>query len=161
MQADTLSKDSNFEVKESVVLDLIIAAIGFAMAGSALLYDSNAYGSALFGKSLLIGLIPGVIFAVKAIKNNATLSINKEGIYLHNNFITDWTFFKTAYVQQMPLAAGGYTDNIVLIIEYYKVGESGFFKRKISLTSTQNKSEEEIIAAITYFYKISKKVSDS
>jgi hypothetical protein len=39
------------------------------------------------------------------------------------------------------------------MIKYYKDGEPGYYGRKIRLTDTQDKSEEEIIAAVKFYYK--------
>ena len=39
-----------------------------------------------------------------------------------------------------------------MMIRYYKSGEDGYFGRKIPFTDTQDKSEEEIIAAIKFYH---------
>jgi hypothetical protein len=44
------------------------------------------------------------------------------------------------------------SDNVVLTIEYYNDERDFFYQRTTKLTNTQNKSEEEIIAAIEFFY---------
>jgi hypothetical protein len=155
MQNEQLTADSNFDVKESVLLDLFIAAVFYCMVITACVYNSN---SGAFDKAFLFGLIPAIIYTVKAFVNNAALTINKNGVYLHKTFVTDWQHYKNAYVTQLPLKAGGYSDRFVLTIEYYKDSQDGFFERNLALTDTQNKSDEEIIAAIRFFHTLPKNV---
>lgn len=42
------------------------------------------------------------------------------------------------------------------MIKYSKEGQSGYYGRKIPLTDTQDKAEEEIIAAIKFYHTHSK-----
>jgi len=39
------------------------------------------------------------------------------------------------------------------MIKYYEDGKPGYFGRKIPFTDTQDKSEEEIIGAVKFYYK--------
>ena len=43
-------------------------------------------------------------------------------------------------------------DNFVLVVKYYKTGIEGSFQRRLPLTFTQNKSEEEVAAAVKFYY---------
>jgi hypothetical protein len=45
------------------------------------------------------------------------------------------------------------------MIKYYKEGFPGYYGRKIRLTNTQDKSEEEIVTAITFYFKHYQKIA--
>ncbi|UAY51730.1 hypothetical protein [Ferruginibacter albus] len=156
MGESPLTEDSTFVVKESVIIDFICAAVFTAMAISALMYDNNIdSGNRLFIKSLGFCIIPAIWFLKRGIQNKTSFAINKTGIYFYKNFVTDWQHFKTAYVTQKEIT-GSVSDNFILVVEYYKDGESGFFKRTFPLSATQDKADEEIMAAINFFAKLSK-----
>ena len=75
--------------------------------------------------------------------------INKNGIYHYNKLITSWFNFVKANVTQEEKVMA-ISDNFILLIEH-RNGQSKLVIDKIPLTNTQDKSEEEIIAAIKYF----------
>ena len=103
-----------------------------------------------FKLSLAITIIPAVIFFKKAFINDSVIKIDKTGFYYKNKFITDWKHFKGATLKQKEVP-GSIKDNFIVLLEYYKQDLSGYFIKEISLTNTQNKSEEEIMDAIKYF----------
>ena len=153
-----LNKDSNFIVKDSVVLDMLIAVFYFAIVISAIVYD---FHGASFGKALLFGLLPGLLFIFKAVNNNPAITINKDGIYYFKDLVTGWPDFYKATVIQLPLNATRYdpgiSERIILRLEYSKNQTDDLYKQELPLTNTQNKSEEEIIAAIEFFHELYKK----
>ncbi len=150
---EVLTPNSEFIVADSTIINLLVAAFFFLMPISSLWYDA---GSSLLDIFMLLGFVPGVIFLVKAFKKRAAISVNKNGISFFNTSVTDWKHFKGAAAKQMPLGIGRISDNVILTVEYYKDSTvHGFYKKTIPLTNTQNKSEEEIIAAIEFFYRLS------
>jgi hypothetical protein len=54
-------------------------------------------------------------------------------------------------VKHMPLRIADPRDNVVLFIYYYNPAFDGLLERKLQLTNTLNKSEEQIFAAIELF----------
>jgi hypothetical protein len=64
MQDEQLTADSNFDVKESVLLDLFIAAVFYCMVITACVYNSNTRA---FDKTFLFGLLPAIICTVRAL----------------------------------------------------------------------------------------------
>jgi hypothetical protein len=149
MAGNQLTIDSNFVVGEAIWLDLLIAAIFYFMVICTLASDD--YSSRYFIRSLLICVGPAIGFTIKALLNTKALTVNKTGIYIKTTLVTDWRHFENAYVEQAPIDNGQISDTNYLILEYSKDGEDGFFERRLLLTDTQNKSEEEIIAAINFF----------
>ena len=99
---------------------------------------------------LWVAIFPAIFNTAKAVMNRTVITINQKGIYHNTAFITNWNNFLNASItEENPNR--NIDDRFVLLIEYRKDGIEGYFKRKIPLTNTQNKSEEEIIEAITFF----------
>ena len=102
----------------------------------------------------VLSLGGSILFFTKAQSRKVYLRINKNGIYVDEQFLTDWTNFLNAYVHQPPARLIRIRDNFELVIEHTKPGSDKGFRKRIKLTNTQNKSEEDIIAAIKYFWNL-------
>ena len=80
--------------------------------------------------------------------------VNESQININTN---DWDhFISEQFIDELPLpssTSSGIRDRFFLMIKYYKDGKPGYFGRKICLTDSQDKSEEEIIAAVKFYYK--------
>ena len=95
-------------------------------------------------------LVPAIYFIRKAFaKKKVIILINKNGIYYFNKQITDWFNFVKAHVTQEEKVMA-ISDNFILLVEH-RNSQAKIIVDKIPLTNTQDKSEEEIIAAIKYF----------
>lgn len=151
---EALTEESEFTVKESTLIDLLVAAVFFCMVASSVTYNS---GSKVFDRLMLFGLVPGIIFTIKAFVKTTAITVNKKGIWFANQPVTDWQNFISAKVNQLEMLTGRWEDRNELAVEYFKGTEGDVYKKSIMLVSTQNKSEEEIIAAITFFYELYKK----
>jgi len=122
------------------------------------------FSLAAFSMSVLIGGLT-LLFAIGALvrtsKNIVIMKINKTGFYYYGQLITDWDhFISEEFIDDVPLpstTSTGIQDRFYLFIKYYKDGKPGYYGRKIRLTDTQDKSEEEIIAAVKFYYKNSQK----
>jgi hypothetical protein len=92
----------------------------------------------------------------RSIINKTIMTINKTGFYYLGELVTDWKNFIDASVSQdeenrrVPYDI---TDRFMLLVRYSKEGESGYFGRKFLMTAVMDKSEEEIIAAIKFYYE--------
>jgi hypothetical protein len=143
---DQFNLESDFVVKESKNMNLIIG-IFFLV-----------FSLATFQMSVLMGCLT-LFFAVgtlaRSAKNITVMTINKTGFYHYGELITDWDhFISEEFIDGLSRRG---QDQCFLLIKYYKDGESGYFGRKIPFTDTQDKSEEEIMAAIKFYYTNSQK----
>ena len=86
------------------------------------------------------------------IRNKTYITINHTGIYYFGKLVSSWDNFKSACITQDDIPES-IQDNFVLMVEHYKTGEDGYFIKKVPLTNTQNKSEEEVPAAVDFFCK--------
>jgi hypothetical protein len=138
---------TSFEVKESRKMRLIIGIVALALA--AFMVQSSPF---LSGVVAIFGA--GSIFA--STKERTVMTVNKDGFFYYGSLITNWNNFVSArFIDQMPEISStslGISDQFFLAVRYYKENEPGCFERKFALTNTQDKSEEEIMAAIRFYY---------
>jgi hypothetical protein len=141
--------NSNFVVKENGGVFLVLGILFTAMFIYSVIYFRDPQKDVKFEFTYLL-LVPAIYFIRKAFtKKKVIILINKNGIYYYNKLITSWfNFVKAQVTQEEKLMA--ISDNFVLLVEY-RNGQSKLITDKIPLTNTQDKSEEEIIAAIKYF----------
>lgn len=149
-----LTGDSEFLVGENKVLDYILASLFFGLFLYGLIYaiinklTTFNYINFLF----LIGLLPALLFFKKGTSNKIYIRINKTGIYQDEQLVTDWYHLLNAYISQREKVFS-IQDNFILVVEYMKGSDDKGFRRKIPLTNTQNKSEEEVLEAVHFFWK--------
>jgi len=156
MKEVRLNTNGDFVVKESVGSNIFIGVVFLLLALAALINftdDTDKYHpprTSFFVTILAITLPPAILFIAKGFMHQTVMTINKNGIYYFGTLKTNWNNFINAYITQDEIP-GSIQDNFVLILQFYKEGKEGFFETKIPLRNTQDKSEEEIIAAIKYF----------
>ncbi|MEO6611390.1 MAG: hypothetical protein ABIT05_04630 [Chitinophagaceae bacterium] len=154
-----LTRDSEFIVGEDKILVYILATFFFGLfvygATDAILrHLSNLrYLDGLFTLSLL----PAIFFFVKGRNKKIYIRINKNGIYQDEQLVTGWPYFLNAYISQKEVKYISIQDNFVLVVEYLKQAQDKGFRRKIPLTNTQNKSEEDVLEAVKFFWNEYKK----
>lgn len=153
MAKKTLNNDGEFLVGEERVLNYILAALCFALFLYGVIDAVNRnfrkidYQSFVFA----LALIPAYLFFRKAHSNRVYIRINKNGIYQDGRSVTSWANFIKAYIDQKEKKTFfSIQDNFILVVEYKKEGKG--FRHKIPLTNTQNKSEEEVLAAVKFFW---------
>jgi hypothetical protein len=157
MARKELTVDSEFIVGEEKVLDFILTALFFGLFVYGLVdaimqhFNSGTY----IRYVCIVALIPAILFFKKGISKRVYIRINKTGIYQDEKLVTRWANFIKAYVNQKESTRLiNIQDNFQLVIEYTKEGENKGFRRKIPLTNTQNKSEEDVLAAVMFFWKV-------
>ena len=149
-----LTENTNFDVKESIWLDYFISGVFFILFILALFMDSPADSSytPYYYKSMYIAIVPAILFAMRGKNKSVVIRINKNGIYYYGKFVTSWENYIDGNIEQDPdRKVTSISDDNVLLISYYKDGEDGCFVRKIPLTNTQDRAEEEIAEAMKFF----------
>lgn len=104
-------------------------------------------------------VIPALTVIARGFRNKTILVINKNGFYYYGELLTDWNhFISEEFIDDGPsLSRGKSKDQFYVLIKYYKEGSPGYYGRKIPFTASQDKSEEEIIAAIKFYCKQNEK----
>ena len=151
--AKTVSPSGDFDVRDDRKFSLLMAIL----FGAVFLYGvSDAifhHESGLLYWCIMISFFgaPALFFLMRCLSNTVYLRINSNGIYHDGEFVTSWPNLLNAYIAEKDVVFT-IKDNFLLVLEYLKDGSEAGFRRKIPLTSTQNRSEEEIIAAIKEFW---------
>ena len=153
MRKTALTKDSEFIVGEEKVLNYIIAFLCLTLFMYGLIdavtrkFINIDYQSLIF----TLALVPAFIFFKKGRSKRIFIRINKTGIYQEEKLLTNWANFIKAFLTQEEKLVS-IKDNFVLVVEYRKEGQKEGFRRKIPLTNTQNKSEEDVLNAVRFFW---------
>ena len=100
-----------------------------------------------------LGIIPVVMILLKLRKGTIYIRINNKGIYKNERLVTPWSgLLNVTLTQEEKKGIYDLGDKFVLLLQYSKPGETKPSLRKIPLTNTQNKSEEEVLAAVKWFW---------
>ena len=155
-----LTKDSEFVVGEEKVLNYIMTAFFIALFLYGLIdalrrhFINIDYQSFIFG----LALVPAIYCFRRAHSNRVYIRVNRTGIYKDEQLVTGWSNLLNAFItQKEKTGIFNIVDNFILVVEYIKDGSPEGFRRKIPLTNTQNKSEEEVLEAVQFFWSVYRK----
>ena len=86
------------------------------------------------------------------------MMVNKSGFYYYGSLITNWAnFIDVEFVDDVPLPdqnSSGISDRFSMLMRFYKDDQPGlYFTQQFRFTNTQDKSEEEIIAAVKFYHR--------
>ncbi len=155
-----LTKDGQFIVGEYKLMNYFMALFFLALFGVGL-YDAIVrnfrnidYQSYVFA----LAIIPFIFIIRKLRMGKVYIRINTKGIYQDERLVTTWSgLLNAALTQEEKKGIYDLGDKFILQLDYQKPGEIKPIRRKIPLTNTQNKSEEEVLAAVRYFWILYKK----
>lgn len=148
MAKPKLNWDEDFHVKESKSINFMAGGIMVAVFFVSMAFGDYGWSNYIFGLGLF--LIPGAIAIAKGRRNATLITINKEGFYYGGKLISDWKLFCDAAVYDRR-APGRFKDNFVMDLRYYSPDYTLIYTLSIPLTNNQDKAEEEIIEAITFY----------
>lgn len=156
MKKKQLNYNSDFIVGEEKVLNYILGLLFLALFlyGVADAMNRNFknidYQSFIFA----FAVIPAILFFKKANTKRIYIRVNKSGIYQDENLVTTWPNFLKAFItQKEKKGLINIQDNFLLVVEYRKKGTQQGIRKKIPLTNTQNKSEEEVLEAVQFYWQ--------
>lgn len=157
MAKKQLTRDSEFTVGEEKILNYILALFFLGLFVYGLVdaakrnFKNIDYQSYVFA----LAIAPAIFCFRRANSKRVYIRINKNGIYQDGKLLTGWSNFLKAYLGQKEKTGFiNLKDNFLLIVEYKKDNKG--FRHRIPLTNTQNKSEEDVLAAVNFFYKVYK-----
>lgn len=148
-----LTGDADFIVRESAFFYLLFGSFFLAVFVVSLttkLSPGEAGGFPFF--TLMLTLIPGIALVWRGLSPKPVIiKINRHGFFYFGRLITDWNHFVKASVTQKEVAFS-LQDNFMLVLRYQKL-QGGVFEQQFPLTNRQNKAEEEVLAAIRFYYQ--------
>jgi hypothetical protein len=154
MAKRSLTIKDEFVVGEAKVLNYVLACLFLALFLYGLTdavqrnFKNIDYQSYVF----VLALLPAVYCLRRAQRKRIYIRINKTGIYQDEQLVTPWSGFIKAHItQKEKTKLINLMDNFLLQVEYKKDGRG--FRRQIPLTNTQNRSEEEVLQAVEFFWK--------
>jgi len=160
MGKNILNKDSQFTVGEEKILNYILGFLFLALFMYGLIdavrrnFTNIDYQSFVFG--LAIG--PAILFFKKANSRRVFIRINKTGIYQHEKLVSGWgNLLKAHLAQKEKSSFFNIQDNFQLVLEYKTGNGKEGVRKKIPLTNNQNKSEEDVLQAVQFFWALYKK----
>lgn len=156
MSGTNLSLDKDFLVKESKAINYVAGGIMVAVFIASLIIGDFGWYNYLFCLGLF--LVPGAIYLARGNRNTTIIKINKTGFYYGGRLVADWHHLYGAAVRDKT-EVGRYRDNFVLEFRYYSPDYTKVYTESYPLTNTQDKAEEEIIAAINFYYNAGKLTS--
>lgn len=150
-----LTPDGQFLVGEYKLMHYFMALFFLALFSYGI-YDAWSrnfrdidYQSYVFA----LAFIPVVMILIKVRKGTVYIRINAKGIYENERLVTPWAgLLNVTLTQEERKGIYDISDKFVLLLQYSKPGETKPVIRKIRLTNTQNKSEEEVLAAAKWFW---------
>ena len=155
-----LTKESEFVVGEEKVLNYIMTAFFMAIFLYGLIdavrrhFINIDYQSFVFA----FALVPAIYCFRRAHSRRVYIRVNKTGIYKDEQLVTGWSTLLNAFItQKEKTGIFNIVDNFILVVEFTKDGSPEGFRRKIPLTNTQNKSEEEVLEAVKFFWSVYRK----
>lgn len=155
MGKQILHKDSEFVVGEEKVINYVMAIFFLGLFLYGVIdavrrrFINIDYQSYVFA----FAIIPAIYCLRRANNNRVYIRVNKTGIYYQEKLLTSWANFHNAFIDQKEKSGFfNIKDNFLLVVEYRNEAEQKGFRKKIPLTNTQNKSEEEILEAIKFFW---------
>lgn len=149
-----LTKESEFIVGEEKVLNYVLAFLflGLFLYGLIDAIARNFKNIDYQSYVLCLALIPFVYCLRRAKSRRVYIRVNKTGIYQDEKMVTPWSGFINAHLtQKEKTKIINLQDNFLLVVEYKKEGKG--VRRPIALTNTQNKSEEDVLQAVRFFWK--------
>ena len=157
MAKKALTRDSEFTVGEEKILNYILALffLGLFVYGLADAAKRNFKNIDYQSYVFALAIAPAIFCFRKAHSKRVYIRVNKSGIYQGGKLVTNWSNFLRAYLAQKEKTGFfNIKDNFLLVVEY-KRDHKGF-RHRIPLTNTQNKSEEDVLAAVNFFYRVYK-----
>ena len=146
-QLKKFSPDKDFQVKDSKWMNYLISAILLTLAIVALIMGDMEWTNFIFAAVLLLA---GVFFIIKAQKNKVSIVINRSGFYHHGKLIFQWNQYIDAKLTQDEKLAS-FQDNFIILIRHYSTDKKLIYTSKIPMSNTQDKADEEILAAIDFY----------
>lgn len=139
--------ETDFVVKESKTMHLVIGIL--LLIFSVIFFQ----GSILLGTAAALA---GIASLVRSAKNQTVIVVNNTGFFHYGDLVTSWkNFVSVDFVDEVPVfssKSAGLSDKFSLVLKYYKDDRPECFACTIPLTNTQDKSEEEIMAAIRFYH---------
>jgi hypothetical protein len=149
MEDAPFNASEDYLVRQSQSINFLFVGLFVFVFMVSLSFDSGGWAPYIYGFCIL--LLPAAYLLVNGLQNKTVIRINRSGFYYCGHLITDWANFVDAEVTQ-ELPPGRINERHYLQIRYYKTGLDNLYGRKLYLSTTLDKTNGEIVAAIRFYY---------
>jgi hypothetical protein len=152
-----LDSNGNFIVRESALLNYLVAAICLAIFIGVLITRNFEIGNPFseFYFVYVFILLPGIISLIRYSRDKVIIKVNKTGVFYYGVTVTDWINFRNAYIgEEYPTVtqnSAGISDKFSVMVTFFDPARNGNYLYKMNLSNTQDKSPEQIISAIQFY----------
>ena len=153
MSETKLQTEKDFLVKESLFINNFFGIFLLAIFVGTMIFGD--YGWGVFFQAVGLFLLPAGYFFYRGRSKEVRIKINLSGFYYGNKLIMDWDHFVQAELTQDSKLAS-IKDNFIILLHYRLPGDRSIYEKKIPMSNTQDKADEEIIEAIDFYYKKSR-----
>ena len=148
---ETIITKNCFEVKRTSSYVFIKAILCFIWG--ILLAISFFKSTLLFYLTLIFFTSLGITIIARKDKDATTfIEIDKDGIWIHNQLMTDWSNYISSFIKKEEVGVDN-SEKLIINVKYYKDGERGHFLNQLLFDGNEDKTEYEVIDAIQYFYE--------
>ena len=148
---ETITTKNCFEVKRASSYVFIKAILCFIWG--ILLAISFFKSTLLFYLTLIFFTSLGITIIARKDKDATTfIEIDKDGIWIHNQLMTDWSNYISSFIKKEEVGVDN-SEKLIINVKYYKDGERGHFLNQLLFDGNEDKTEYEVIDAIQYFYE--------
>jgi hypothetical protein len=154
-----LTKETEFKVGQEKVLNYVMGCIFFALFLYGLVDPiKNNFKNIDYQSIVFILALAAAVYCFKGAQSKRVyIRVNKSGIFQDEKLVTDWSGLIKVYIgQKEKTGLINLLDNFILVVEFRKDHTKTGLRRKIPLTNFQNKSEEEVLEAVQFFWKLYK-----
>jgi hypothetical protein len=145
----TIKHKNNFEVKRASSYVFIRAIL--CLIWGILLSISAIENTPVFYLTLIFFVCLGIVIVIKKdIDDSVFIEIDKDGVWVNNQLITDWRNYIESFINK-EYSENGSTEKLIINVKYLKDGENGYFLNQIFFNGNEDKSEQEVIEAAKYF----------
>ncbi len=154
MDKITFDKNGNFVVRESKFINYIVGFTFLALLFGVLVtrgFEVRQDTTDFY--FIYVSFSAGAILCfIKGARKRASITINLTGIYYQGTLVTNWENFLTAFIRQESYTVrDGVSDRFKIVVEYSDTIKGGNFLYPMPTSGTQDKSEYQIITAISHF----------
>jgi hypothetical protein len=136
------SRTVNIVMGSALLLVFLVSMVnsGFNLAG------------VLGGAAALIVL--AFTFFGQGLKNRVVIRVDGTGFYQSETLVCTWDYFERAWLEEKAVVRS-IQDNFVIRFQFYSEDRTKLYTRTIPMANTYDKADEEIIAAIDFYYRAS------
>jgi hypothetical protein len=150
MSTYRFNAEEDFIVRQSATMNVVCGVAMLSVFVATLISAKFSVEGMMM--SALLFVTTGVFFIIRGLKKQELLKINWTGVYQHGALVCRWRDFHKAWLTQKEVTMS-IKDNFVIMFQYNSADQTKLYTRTIRMLNTQDKADDEVIAAIRFYYE--------